>query len=143
MRIASANVNDIKDLSSLLVGMEECTNHSRLLSAMPEGANGELHWLYVLNQNEVVFGCREGIIEALKEMDKEGVKAIMIIVTCVPELIGEDFVGIINEIQPELNTLVAVVMLGQFKNVSYPPGSWKMLEALGNLMISKKKIYNL
>ncbi len=139
MRIASVIVEDIEGLSSLLVGMQECTTHSRLFSPKPEGSKGELHWLYVLEGHEIVFGCREGLMEALREMDEAGAKAILVIATCVPELIGEDIEGIIYEIQPELKARVTYVMLGQFKNVSYPPGSWKTMEALEGLMEEKEK----
>jgi len=134
MRIASVIVEDIQGLSSLLVGTPECATHSRLFSPMPEGRHGELHWLYVIDSNEVVFGCREGVIDALLKMDRAGAEAILIIGTCIPELIGEDMEGLIHEIQPELNARVAFVMLGQFKNVSYPPGSWKTMEAMASLM---------
>jgi nitrogenase molybdenum-cofactor synthesis protein NifE len=138
MRIATVNVENIKDLSSLLVGMPECTTHSRLFSPKPEGRHGELHWLYVLDAQEVVFGCRDGLIAALRKMDKAGAKAILMIVTCVPELIGEDIQAILNEVQPELSAHVTFVMLGQFKNISYPPGSWKTMEALATLMDGKE-----
>ncbi|QDR82684.1 nitrogenase component 1 [Sporomusa termitida] len=137
MRIASVNVEKIKDLSSLLVGMPECATHSRLFNPEPEGRHGELHWLYVLDAHEVVFGCRAGLIAALRKMDKAGAKAILLIVTCVPELIGEDIQAIVNEVQPELSARVTFVLLGQFKNISYPPGSWKMMAALGTLMAAK------
>lgn len=136
MRIASVIVEDIKGLSSLLVGTPECATHSRLFSPLPEGRHGELHWLYVIDSNEVVFGCREGIMDALRKMDRAGAEAILIIGTCIPELIGEDMEGLIHEIQPELKARVAFVMLGQFKNVSYPPGSWKTMEAMASLMDS-------
>ncbi|EGO62859.1 nitrogenase component 1 [Acetonema longum] len=138
MRIASVIVEGIEGLSSLLVGMPECTTHSRLFNPYPEGKHGELHWLYVLEEQEVVFGCREGLINALQKMDRAGAKAILLIVTCVPELIGEDIEGILHEVQPELSARVTFVMLGQFKNVSYPPGSWKTMEALGRLMAAKE-----
>ncbi len=128
-------VEDIQGLSSLLVGMPECATHSRLFSPKPEGKHGELHWLYVLDGREVVFGCRDGVTDALRQMDRAGAKAILLIATCVPELIGEDIEGIIHEIQPEISARVTFVMLGQFKNTSYPPGSWKTMEALERLML--------
>jgi nitrogenase molybdenum-iron protein alpha/beta subunit len=138
MRIASVVVEEIQGLSSLLVGMPECATHSRLFSPKPEGKHGELHWLYSLDGHEVVFGCRDGLIDALRTMDKVGAKAILLIVTCVPELIGEDIEGIIREVQSELSTRVTFVMLGQFKNISHPPGSWKTMEALSVLMDRKE-----
>lgn len=134
MRMASVIVEDIEGLSSLLVGMPECATHSRLFSPHPEGPNGELHWLYVLDGREVVFGCRDGVMESLKKMDKAGAQAILVIATCIPDLIGEDFEGLLWELQPELKARVAFVMLGQFKNLSYPAGSWKTIHALGGLM---------
>lgn len=136
MRMAALTAGNIDGLSSLLVGMPECTTHVRLFNPKPEGKHGELHWLYVLDANEVVFGCRNGVMDALRKMDKAGAKAILLIATCVPELIGEDMEALVQEIQPELKAPVAQVMLGQFKNFSYPPGYWKTLEALGALMKS-------
>jgi nitrogenase molybdenum-cofactor synthesis protein NifE len=142
MRIASFIVENIEGLSSLLIGMPECTTHSRLFSPKPENRHGELHWLYVLDAHEVVFGCRDGLMDALRKMDKAGVKAILLIVTCVPELIGEDIEGLIYEVQPKLSARVTFVMLGQFKNISYPPGWWKTMEAMGTLMDAKKTVPN-
>ncbi|WDV48124.1 nitrogenase component 1 [Clostridiaceae bacterium M8S5] len=134
MRMASAIVEDIKGLSSLLVGMPECANHSRLFTPNPEGEHGELHWMYVLDSREVIFGCRDGVIDALKKMDKAGAKSILLIATCIPDLIGEDFEGVIHEIQAEISAKVTFTMLGQFKNISYPSGAWKTMESLARLM---------
>ena len=71
MRMASVIIENIEGLSSLLVGMPECTTHSRLFSPYPEGEKGELHWLYALDSREVVFGCRDGVMEALKKWRKQ------------------------------------------------------------------------
>jgi nitrogenase molybdenum-iron protein alpha/beta subunit len=97
MRMASLVAKDISGLSSLLVGMPECATHARLFNPNPEGPNGELHWLHVLDLHEVVLGVQDGIISALKKMDKVGAKAILLIVTCIPELLGEDIDGILRE----------------------------------------------
>ncbi len=134
MRVATVMAENIKGLSSLLIGMEECTIHSRLFSPEPNGLDGELRWLYLMDSSEVVFGAREGIIEAIKEMDKEGAKAILLIATCIPELIGEDLEGIVYEIQDEISCPITYVMLGQFKHISYPPGFWKTMEAMTEFM---------
>lgn len=134
MRIASVIVEKIAGLSSLLLGMPECATHSRLFSPKPEGPHGELHWLYVLDEREIVFGYRDGLRDALRTMDRAGAKAILLIATCVPELTGEDIEGILRDVQPQLSARVTFVLLGQFRNVSYPPGSWKTMEALAALM---------
>lgn len=139
MRFASDIVESVEGLSSLLVGMPECTNYSRIFSPKPEGKRGELHWLYVLDANEVVFGCRKGVIDALRKMDAGGAEAILIVATCVPELIGEDFEGIVHEVQPALAARIAFTLLGQFKNIGNPSGTWKTMEALAALMDAKEK----
>jgi nitrogenase molybdenum-iron protein alpha/beta subunit len=138
MRMAAITAKGIEGLSSLLVGMPECTTHVRLFNHKPEGRNGELHWLYVLDAHEVIFGFRDGLMDALRKMDKAGAKVILLIATCVPNLIGEDIEGIIRDVQPELSAPVAHVTLGQFKNFSYPPGYWKTIEAMGTLMDVRK-----
>jgi nitrogenase molybdenum-iron protein alpha/beta subunit len=112
------------------------------MNSAPEGANGELRWLYTLDENEVIFGCREGVIDALQKMDKEGAKAILIIATCVTDLIGEDLEGIIEELQPEVNARLSFVTLGQFKNFGSPIGTWKTAEALGTLMTPREREKN-
>jgi nitrogenase molybdenum-iron protein alpha/beta subunit len=64
------------------------------------------------------------------------------IATCVTDLIGEDFEGIISELQPRLNARLSFVTLGQFKNFGGPIGTWKTAEALGCLMTAKPKSRN-
>lgn len=137
MRMASVISREIKGLSTLLVGMEECTIHSRLFTPYPEGDDGELHWLYLLDSNEVVFGCKKGVMEAIEIMSLKGIKHLMLIITCVPELIGEDIEGLAIEASEKYNMKVGFVKLGQFKNVSFPPGFRKTLEELVKFMDEK------
>lgn len=134
MHTALALTEGIEGLSSLVIGTPECSNYSRMIIENTEGKNGELHWMYVLDANEVVFGCREGLIKALEEMDRSGARAILLVVTCVPELIGEDMEAILYEVQPKLSARLAFVMMAHFRCNSYPSGQWKTMEALGGLM---------
>ena len=137
MRVACNICESIEGLSYLLVGMPECATYSRGMNSLPEGGQGELRWLYTLDANEVIFGCRKGIIDALYVMNREGARAILMIATCVTDLIGEDFEGIIEEVQPEIDARLSFVTLGQFKNFGSPIGTWKTAEALGALMTPK------
>ena len=134
MRVACNLAEDTKGVSSLMVCMPECATHSRGSTSDPEGPNGELRWLYVLDANEVIFGCRKGVCEALREMDAAGAKAILMIATCVTDLIGEDFEGIIAEMQPQLKARLSYVTMGQFKNFGSGIGTWKTGEAFGRFM---------
>lgn len=138
MTFAAKIVREIEGLSTLIVGMPECTTYSRYYSPEPETPYGELHWLYTLDSSEVVFGCRNGIIDALRKMDAAGAEAIFIIATCIPELIGEDIEGIIQEIQPEITARLSFALLGQFKNVGNTSGPGKTMNALLALMDEQK-----
>lgn len=138
MHTALALSAKIKGLSTLLIGTAECTTYARMVIPEPTGEHGECHWMYLLDSHEVVFGCRKGIIDAIHQMNQEGPEAILIILTCVPEVIGEDIEGIIHEIQPQVNARLTFVLMGHFKCNSYPSGSWKTLLALGGLMEGKE-----
>jgi nitrogenase molybdenum-iron protein alpha/beta subunit len=140
MRIVCNICEEIEGISYLMVGMPECTTHSRPINSGPVGAHGELRWLYVLDEKEVIFGCRKGVIDALRKMDAAGARAIMMIATCVTDLIGEDFDSIIAEIQPELKAKLSYVTMGQFKNFGSPIGTWKTAEAIGAYMEPRETI---
>ncbi|MBR6114445.1 MAG: nitrogen fixation protein NifE [Oscillospiraceae bacterium] len=140
MRVVCNICEEIEGISYLMVGMPECTTHSRPINSGPTGPNGELRWLYVLDEKEVIFGCRKGVMDALRQMDAAGARAIMMIATCVTDLIGEDFDSIIEEIQPELNARLSYVTMGQFKNFGSPIGTWKTAEAIGAYMQPRERI---
>jgi nitrogenase molybdenum-iron protein alpha/beta subunit len=134
MRVGCNIAEDIRGFSYLMVGMPECATYSRSVLSRPEGPEGELHWLYTLSQEEVVFGCRKGVSDALRKMDAAGAKAILIVATCVTDLIGEDLEGLVTELQPEVSARLAFMMVGQFRNFSYHTGAWKAMAAIGRLM---------
>lgn len=129
---------NIQGMSTLVVGTAECGIYSRNVIAKTGSQEGVFHWMYILDANEVVFGCREGLIGVIREMDRAGAKAIMLILTCVPEVIGEDIEGIVHEIQPDVNARLSFVLMGHFKCNSYPSGYWKTLAAFTDLMEEAK-----
>ena len=129
----------IKGVSTLVIGTAECGYYSRNVPISSPCAEQSLHWTYVLDQQEVIFGFRAGLTAALKEMDREGAKVILLLGTCVPELIGEDIESICLELQPRLSARLIPISLGNFKCGSYQPGYWKTLVAMGKLMKHEKK----
>lgn len=131
---ALALAGNIKGLSSLVVGTPECATYSRIVLRNAQDRQGEQHWTYVLDASEVVFGCRKGLMDALQKMDRSGAKAVLLLATCVPDLIGEDIEGLVREAQPKLSMRLISVMMGHFKCNSFPSGSWKTLQAIGVLM---------
>ncbi len=100
----------------------------------PYGKQGELHYVYELDSNEVVFGCREGVKKAIKQMDKEGAKIIMMIITCIPALIGEDAKAVITELKEEITAKVLYVDAAHFKRNGYMSGYYQTLEQLADVL---------
>ncbi|MPM14894.1 hypothetical protein SDC9_61258 [bioreactor metagenome] len=134
MHTALALSSNIRGMSTLVIGTSECGGYSCNVIARAKEFGDALHWMYVLDANEVVFGCRSGVAEAVRKMDRAGAKSIMLIWTCVPEVIGEDPEGLLHELQPQVGARLCFVQMGHFKCNSYPSGYWKTLRAFADLM---------
>lgn len=130
MHYALGTIDHMKGVSSLVVGMAECGYYSRFVARSPYGKHGELHYVYELDKNEVVFGCRKGVMNALLQMSKEGATTIVVILTCVPALIGEDMESIIEELKSETNTTIAFIDGAHFKRNGYQSGFTNTFEQL-------------
>lgn len=135
----------IKDLFTLIVGTDECAYYTKTFTM--ERSNSvqglEDNFLsFAINQDDVVFGCQQKLEKAIKKIDKEyAPKAILLVTTCVLEIIGEDFEGIIYSIQDEVNAKLMVVHTEHFKCNSHIPGIERSLEVLIQLM-EKQPIKN-
>lgn len=137
MHTALATVRNVKGISTLVVGMPECGYYSRYV-VRNKVEEKELHYTYVLEENEVVFGCREGLIKALYEMDREGAEAILVIMTCIPELIGEDIQAVVYEIQDSLTAKLLPLSLPHYKHNGYESGYTFTIGSFINLMEETK-----
>lgn len=142
MHMALATIRSMKGVSSLVVGMPECGYYSRFVAVTPFGQSGELHYVYELDSNEVVFGCRKGVKNALLQMSEEGAKVIVIILTCVPSLIGEDMESVIEELESEMETKVVFIDGAHFKRNGYQSGLSKTLVQLVGLIDPKDSTLN-
>jgi nitrogenase molybdenum-iron protein alpha/beta subunit len=131
MHTALALASKIRGVSTLLIGTAECGYYSRNVPLSSPYGEEALHWNYVLDSKEVVFGFRKGLMEAIREMDKAGARLILLLSTCVPELIGLDMESICHEMQTEVKAMLIHLPLGNFKCGGYEPGYWKTLLAMG------------
>ncbi|WP_051569388.1 nitrogenase component 1 [Alkaliphilus transvaalensis] len=128
----------VKDLFTLVVGTDECTYYTKTFTM--ERSNSieglEDNFLsFAINQDDVVFGCQEKLEKAIKKIDQEyKPKAILLVTTCVLEIIGEDFEAIVYAIQDEVKAKLMVVHTEHFKCNSHIPGIERSLEALIELM---------
>lgn len=143
MHTALAAMRNIRGISSLVLGMPECSFYSRYVMENPVEGTGELHYTYVLDSNEVVFGCREGLIKALEEMERDGAKAIMVIMTCIPALIGEDVKEITETFSLEHNAKAVCIDMAHYKRNGYEAGYYEGYEALGDFCMEKELKPNL
>lgn len=124
----------ISGVSTIVIGTPECGYYSRNIPLSAGHGDATFHWTYILDSREIVFGCRKGVTDAVLEMDKAGAKAILLISTCIPELIGEDVESLCTELQPQANAALLHVSLGNFKCGGYEPGNWKTLFAFRKLI---------
>ncbi|WP_313581220.1 nitrogenase component 1 [Lacrimispora sp.] len=131
MHTALALAANIRGVSTLLIGTAECGYYSRNVPLSSPYGEEALHWNYVLDSKEVVFGFRKGLMEAIREMNQAGARLILLLSTCVPELIGLDLESICLEMQQEVKAVLIHLPFGNFKCGGYEPGYWKTLLAMG------------
>ena len=134
MHTALATLLSVGGVSSLVVGMPECGYYSRFVMDSPYGRQGELHYVYELDANEVVFGCREGLMKALLRMEQEGAKMILLIITCIPALIGEDAQAVIEELSETMQAKLFFMDVAHFKRNGYQSGYSLFFEKLADIL---------
>jgi nitrogenase molybdenum-iron protein alpha/beta subunit len=103
----------MEGLSTLIIGTPECATNYHYLGLLEDGGP-DLHWAYVLDENEVVFGSYEGIKRAIIEMDEAGARLIMLLSTCVHNVIGEDIEGLVRELEGQIRARLTVVPTAHF-----------------------------
>lgn len=138
MHTALSLASRVKGMSTLVIGTAECGYYSRNIPAASPYRDQALHWTYILDSNEVVFGFRKGLMAAIKEMDRNGAKIILLIGTCVPEVVCEDIKGLEDEMKNQIKARLLYVPLGNFKCGSHQPGYWKTLRAMGGLIKNRQ-----
>lgn len=127
----------VKDLIALVVGTDECTYYTKTftMDRQYDDSQGDNFLSFAINQDDVVFGCGKKIEEAVLEIEKKySPKAIMLVTTCVLEVIGEDFEAIVYSLEDKVKGKLLVVHTEHFKCNSHIPGIERTLESLGGLM---------
>lgn len=113
--IVLEKVAELKGISTLIVGMPECSYYSRMIFPMPEGNGGALHWTYTLEDSDIVFGSKPKLVRVIKEMAAEGAKKILIIVTCIPQLISDDTKSAVVDAAKETDAKLFYLPVAHFK----------------------------
>ncbi|MBE5962402.1 MAG: oxalate:formate antiporter [Lachnospiraceae bacterium] len=137
---ATMIASHMEGLAVLVIGTEECTYYNKDFSILRNGGiKKDRTYSYVLEENEVVFGCAKGVKEAIREVDKTNPDGILVITTCIPELIGEDIAGICREVQKDVNAVLMPVQTEHFNQTSHMSGIMRTLEAFGGIMKAQEK----
>lgn len=128
----------IKDLFTLVVGTDECTFYTKTFTMERANAKGatDNHFLsFAINQDDVVFGCYEKLEKVVVDIDRKyAPKALLLVTTCVPEVIGEDFEALVYALQDRIQAKLMVVRAEHFKCNNHIPGIERTLEAVVGLM---------
>lgn len=128
----------IKNMPVLVVGTSECTYYTKNFAYHRQKGKDSVYSL-ALKEKDVVFGAQVKVEKAIKQIvEIEDPDAIMIVTTCVPELIGEDYSSIEYSLSDEINIPIFVVNTEHFKCNSHIPGMTRALRSLGNAMTKPK-----
>jgi nitrogenase molybdenum-cofactor synthesis protein NifE len=124
----------IKGLAVLNIGTSECTFYGKDFSRLRQKGKDSVYSL-VTHKNDITFGLEKRIKQAVHDiLIHEKPKAILLITTCVVELIGEDIGAIAQLLEEELTLPILWVKTEHFKCNSHMPGIADTLASLVSLM---------
>ncbi|MFR3072561.1 MAG: nitrogenase component 1, partial [Paeniclostridium sp.] len=129
----------IKNMPLVVVGTSECTYYTKNFAYHRQKGKDSVYSIS-LKEKDVVFGAQKKVEKAIKQIiEIENPDAIMIVTTCVPELIGEDYSSIEYSLSEEVDIPIFVVNTEHFKCNSHIPGMTRALKSLGSAM-SKSEV---
>ena len=123
----------VKDMVMLVVGTSECTYYTKVFSNNRQKGMDKVYSL-VMKEKEVVFGAYEQVKKAISHIiEYEKPSGIMVVTTCVPELIGEDYQALQDE-DNNFGVPVFVVQTEHYKCNSHIPGMVRALNSFCSIM---------
>lgn len=130
---------DVKNLSTLIVGMTECAFYSKMIFTKSYGRDGQLHWTYSLEESDIIFGFKKSLKNALNKMVNEGAKTILLCVTCIPQLISDDVQMDLDEIRETINADIIYLPLAHYMCNGSSIGVSSFFEGFVEIMREKKQ----
>lgn len=139
---AALTLRLIKDCLILVIGTEECTSYTKNLSIVFDefgGIDGRI-LSFVMDKNDVTFGCKNKLENAIKELiEEENPPAIFMLTTCVPEITGEDFSSLSKKLTKQYNIPILCVKTEHFRCNSHLLGIENVLTACADIMLENEK----
>ena len=126
----------IKDCLLIIVGTDECSYYTKSLTLSDRygGINGRCVSV-VLDSHDVTFGSAESMHKAFKEIVAEyQPKCVMLVTTCVIEVIGDDYDAIAEELTKQYSIPVMAVHTEHFKCEDHFPGFERAITACQSIM---------
>lgn len=126
----------IKDCLLVIVGTDECSYYTKSLTLSDRygGINGRCVSV-VLDSHDVTFGSAESMHKAFKEIVAEyQPKCVMLVTTCVIEVIGDDYDAIAEELTKQYSIPVMTVHTEHFKCEDHFPGFERAITACQSIM---------
>ncbi len=139
---AAMAIRGIDGAVMLIVGTDECayyTTHMTIHSEDWGGLSGRCVSV-AIDQHDITFGCAKKTEEAFAElMEESEPEAVFIVTTCVPEIIGDDFDALAEELSARYGIPVAAVHTEHFKCENHMPGIERTISACLRIMEKGKK----
>ena len=140
----------IENLKILVVGTEECTYYSKnFIFEYGKKQKDDSLLMLSLTDKEIVLGIEEVVVKTIDEIvDAYSPEVILIVTTCIVELMGEDIEGIIKSIETRYKTKILLMRTEHFKCDNYIKGMAKTINILGELiensnLENKSKSFNI
>lgn len=133
---AAMAAGGIKDCLLVIAGTDECSFYTKSMTVNKTfGGIGGRCVSIVLNSHDVTFGSAPAVHKAFKEIMQEyRPQCVLLVTTCVIEVIGDDYDAIGNELSREYNVPVLTIHTEHFKCEDHFPGLERTLTACLRLM---------
>jgi len=129
----------IKNLVVVVVGTSECTYYTKNFAYHRQKGRDRVYSL-VLEDQHVILGAVEQVEAAILEIiEIEQPEALMLVSTCVPEVIGEDYAGALHSLKAKVKTPLLLVQTEHFKSNSHIPGMQQAMKSLVDVMVASQQ----
>ena len=139
---AAMAIRGIRGAYMMIVGTDECSYYTKHMTIHSEdwgGLTGRCVSV-TIDQHDVTFGCAKKTEEAFAELLSEVTpEAVYIVTTCVPEIIGDDFDAIADNLAEQYKIPVMAVHTEHFKCENHMPGVERAITASFRIMEEQPK----
>jgi len=135
-------VRGIEGAYMMIVGTDECSYYTKHMTIHSEDWGGIMGRMVsaTIDRHDVTFGCAKKTEEAFAELMEEAApKAVYLVTTCVPEIIGDDFDAIAEGLSEKYKIPVMSVHTEHFKCENHLPGVERAITASFGLMEEQER----